>query len=66
MRPLTEDETSLVFAKLASFIGDNVSMLIDRNDGDYCFRNHKVKFFHIIRFLIHNVFRNAFTTAQRT
>lgn len=42
MRPLTEEETSLVFAKLASFIGDNVSMLIDRNDGDYCFRNHKV------------------------
>ncbi|EFP01496.1 hypothetical protein GCK72_002280 [Caenorhabditis remanei] len=46
MRPLTEEETSLVFAKLASFIGDNVSMLIDRNDGDYCFRNHKERVYY--------------------
>ncbi|PIO67824.1 hypothetical protein TELCIR_10415 [Teladorsagia circumcincta] len=43
MRPLTNEETEQVFAKLASFIGDNVALLIERADGDYCFRNHKYR-----------------------
>ncbi|VDM54690.1 unnamed protein product [Angiostrongylus costaricensis] len=42
MRPLTDEETEKVFSKLATFIGDNVALLIDRADGDYCFRNHKL------------------------
>lgn len=43
MRPLTNEEAEQVFAKLANFIGDNVALLIERADGDYCFRNHKVR-----------------------
>ncbi|CAD6184183.1 unnamed protein product [Caenorhabditis auriculariae] len=46
MRPLTDEETEKVFTKLASFIGDNVSMLIDRSDADYCFRNHKERVYY--------------------
>lgn len=30
MRPLTDEESEAVFAKLAHYIGDNVQMLIDR------------------------------------
>ncbi|KHJ97464.1 hypothetical protein OESDEN_02560 [Oesophagostomum dentatum] len=46
MRPLTEEETEKVFAKLATFIGDNVALLIEREDGDYCFRNHKERVYY--------------------
>ncbi|KAE9418702.1 hypothetical protein Angca_003200 [Angiostrongylus cantonensis] len=46
MRPLTDDETEKVFSKLATFIGDNVALLIDRADGDYCFRNHKERVYY--------------------
>ena len=45
MRPLTEEETEKVLGKLTYFIGDNVAQLIDRSDGNYCFRNHKVQIF---------------------
>eukprot|EP01111_Echinosteliopsis_oligospora_P011879 TRINITY_DN4017_c0_g1_i1.p1 TRINITY_DN4017_c0_g1~~TRINITY_DN4017_c0_g1_i1.p1 ORF type:complete len:183 (+),score=29.01 TRINITY_DN4017_c0_g1_i1:83-631(+) len=38
MRPLTEEETKLVFAKLACYIGRNIQLLIDRKDENYCFR----------------------------
>ncbi|XGW21628.1 hypothetical protein V3C99_004530 [Haemonchus contortus] len=46
MRPLTDEETEMVFSKLASFIGDNVALLIERADGDYCFRNHKERVYY--------------------
>ncbi|VDK43296.1 unnamed protein product [Anisakis simplex] len=42
MRPLTDEETELVFKKLASYIGDNIRHLVDRDDLQYCFRYHKV------------------------
>jgi 60S ribosome subunit biogenesis protein NIP7 len=38
MRPLTDEETKILFEKLSKYIGDNVKLLIDRADGTYCFR----------------------------
>jgi len=38
MRPLTEEETKTFFEKLAKYIGRNIKLLIDRPDGEYCFR----------------------------
>ena len=38
MRPLTPEETKILFEKLSKYIGENVKMLIDRADGVYCFR----------------------------
>ena len=35
MRPLTDDETKLVFEKLNQFIGKNVRYLIEREDEPY-------------------------------
>lgn len=44
MRPLTDEETEIVFKKLAKYIGENVRLLIERGDSNYCFRLHKVSF----------------------
>lgn len=41
MRPLTEEETKIMFEKLAKYIGRNIKNLIDRSDAVYCFRLHK-------------------------
>ena len=41
MRPLTEEETQLLFEKLSKYIGRNIKHLIDRSDAIYCFRLHK-------------------------
>ncbi|KJH52973.1 hypothetical protein DICVIV_00842 [Dictyocaulus viviparus] len=60
MRPLTNEETEKVFAKLATFIGDNVALLIDRVDGDYCFRNHKDRVYYCSE----NLMRQAATIAR--
>lgn len=39
MRPLTEDETHVVFEKLSKFLGTNIKMLVERKDKKvYCFR----------------------------
>lgn len=38
MRPLTDDETKKLFLKLSEYIGKNVERLIQRSDGQYCFR----------------------------
>uniref|UniRef100_A0A914VN09 60S ribosome subunit biogenesis protein NIP7 pre-PUA domain-containing protein n=1 Tax=Plectus sambesii TaxID=2011161 RepID=A0A914VN09_9BILA len=46
MRPLTDEETEMVFKKLSSYIGDNVRMLIERDDGTYCFRLHKDRVYY--------------------
>lgn len=40
MRPLNEEETKLVLAKLVKYIGDNVRLLIERKDSIYVFRIH--------------------------
>jgi len=46
MRPLTDEETELIFKKLSKYIGDNVKLLIDREDGIYCFRLHKDRIYY--------------------
>jgi len=47
MRPLTEEETQSVFEKLAKYIGDNIKLLIDRPDGNYCFRLHDERVYYV-------------------
>lgn len=47
MRPLTTEETENVFEKLQKYIGSNVKLLIDRPDGNYCFRLHREKVFYV-------------------
>jgi len=47
MRPLTDDETKIVFEKLTKYVGENVRLLVDRPDGNYCFRLHKDRVFYV-------------------
>ena len=47
MRPLTEDETKELFEKLSKYIGENIKLLIDRPDGNYCFRLAKDRIFYV-------------------
>jgi len=47
MRPLTDDETKAVLEKVDKFIGSSVKLLIDREDGVYCFRVQKERVFYI-------------------
>jgi len=47
MRPLTDDETRILFEKLAKYIGENIKQLIDRPDGAYCFRLHKERVYYV-------------------
>jgi len=47
MRPLTEEETKELFEKLSKYIGENVKLLIDRPDGNYCFRLAKDRIFYV-------------------
>lgn len=46
MRPLTEEETTKVFEKLAKFIGRNIKKLVDSPDGNYCFRLQKDRVYY--------------------
>ena len=47
MRPLTDEETKSIFEKLTKYIGENVKCLIDRPDGQYCFRLHKDRIYYV-------------------
>lgn len=47
MRPLTQEETRLLFEKLSKYIGENVKLLIDRPDDTYCFRLQKDKVYYV-------------------
>jgi len=47
MRPLTEEETKMIFEKLYKFIGKDIKSLIDRPDGLYCFRLQKNRVFYV-------------------
>lgn len=48
MRPLTDEETKALFAKLAEFLERNVKSLLERPDGDaHCFRLHKERVFYL-------------------
>ncbi|KAL0246950.1 hypothetical protein GEMRC1_008156 [Eukaryota sp. GEM-RC1] len=52
MRALTEEETKLVFEKLAKYIGENLKYLIDRTDGVYCFRFHNNRVYYFSESLL--------------
>jgi len=48
MRPLTEEETKLFFEKLSKYIGgESIKELIQRKDGNYCFRLHRERVFYL-------------------
>lgn len=47
MRPLTDDETKVLFEKLANYIGKNIEQLINRPDETYCFRLHKDRIYYV-------------------
>ncbi|KAF8332388.1 cytosolic large ribosomal subunit protein [Cantharellus anzutake] len=47
MRPLTEEEQTALFAKLANYIGKNIVHLVDRSDEAYCFRLHKDRVYYV-------------------
>ncbi|XP_035867984.1 60S ribosome subunit biogenesis protein NIP7 homolog isoform X1 [Phyllostomus discolor] len=47
MRPLTEEETRVMFEKIAKYIGENLQLLIDRPDGTYCFRLHNDRVYYV-------------------
>ncbi|KAJ2801254.1 ribosome biosynthesis protein nip7 [Coemansia helicoidea] len=47
MRPLTDDETKVLFEKLAKYIGRNIVHLIDRPDEPYCFRLQKDRVYYV-------------------
>ncbi|XP_039186908.1 60S ribosome subunit biogenesis protein NIP7 homolog isoform X1 [Crotalus tigris] len=47
MRPLTEEETRVLFEKLARYVGENIQLLVDRPDGTYCFRLHKDRVYYV-------------------
>jgi len=50
MRPLTDEETEKFFKKLSNYIGDNIKLLLEREDGEYVFRLHKDRVYYC-RFL---------------
>ncbi|KAJ1939695.1 60S ribosome subunit biogenesis protein NIP7 [Linderina pennispora] len=47
MRPLTDDETKVLFEKLTKYIGRNIVHLIDRPDEPYCFRLQKDRVYYV-------------------
>ncbi|XP_017321651.1 60S ribosome subunit biogenesis protein NIP7 homolog [Ictalurus punctatus] len=47
MRPLTDEETKVMFEKLSKYIGENIKLLVDRPDGTYCFRLHHDRVYYI-------------------
>lgn len=47
MRPLTEEETTQVFEKLAKFIGTNIKQLIDAPEETHCFRLQNDRVYYV-------------------
>jgi 60S ribosome subunit biogenesis protein NIP7 len=47
MRPLTEEETKILFLKLSEYIGKNIEYLINRKDERYCFRLIKNRVYYV-------------------
>ena len=47
MRPLTEDETTKLFAKLSKYIGANTKHLIERKDEKWVFRCHNSRIWYM-------------------
>ncbi|XP_054419086.1 60S ribosome subunit biogenesis protein NIP7 homolog [Pteronotus mesoamericanus] len=47
MRPLTEEETRVVFEKIAKYIRENLQLLVNSPDGTYCFRLHNDRVYYV-------------------
>ncbi|KAH3666286.1 hypothetical protein OGAPHI_004475 [Ogataea philodendri] len=47
MRPLTEEETKVVFEKLASYIGRNIAYLVDNKEDPHVFRLQKDRVYYV-------------------
>eukprot|EP00389_Voromonas_pontica_P010590 GDKH01016138.1.p1 GENE.GDKH01016138.1~~GDKH01016138.1.p1 ORF type:complete len:181 (-),score=29.22 GDKH01016138.1:106-648(-) len=47
MRPLTEEETKLVFEKLSKFLGHNLIQMVDSADQPHVFRLHKERVYYM-------------------
>jgi 60S ribosome subunit biogenesis protein NIP7 len=47
MRPLTDEEMRVFFAKLQSFLGSNINKLVDRKDEPYTFRMVKDRVYYL-------------------
>lgn len=47
VRPLTEDETKVVFEKLHKFIGKNIKALVERGEAPHCLRLQKNRVFYV-------------------
>ena len=52
MRPLTEEETTIVFEKLIKYMGGNAKRLFDRSDGTYCLRLQRKRVFYVSEALV--------------
>jgi len=52
MRPLTDDETRMVFDKLYKFIGKNIRYLVDRPDEVYVMRLHRGRVFYVAEMIM--------------
>ncbi len=46
MRPLTDEETKMVFEKFAKYIGGKLKFLIEREDKNYVFRLHRNRVYY--------------------
>ena len=46
MRPITDEETKLVFEKLEKYIGAKLKYLIERDDKEYVFRLHRSRVYY--------------------
>jgi len=46
MRPLTDEETEKLFGKLAKYIGENIKLLLENEDRNYCFRLHRDRIYY--------------------
>lgn len=47
MRPLTEDETKVVFEKLANYVGRNISFMVDNSANPHVFRLQKDRVYYV-------------------
>ncbi|ORY92250.1 60S ribosome subunit biogenesis protein nip7 [Syncephalastrum racemosum] len=47
MRPLTTNETTTLFEKLAKYMGSNIKHLVDRPDEPYCFRLQQSRVYYM-------------------
>ena len=57
MRPLTDEETKLVFEKLVKYIGKKITYMVDNEETNFIFRLHKNRVYYcdeeMIKFVIH-------------